>query len=235
MVLYELEGRAGLRYSQYSWRSRLALAHKGVDVAFHPVAVSDKAALAFTGQGRVPVLVDGERVVCDSSAIANYLEERVPDGPSLFGDDTAWTLAGFLVNWVDRQVVPALVPMVAVDVVACVGEQDAAHLRGQFEHAFGRTLEELAEDRDRRAAGLRRLLAPARAVLRDVPFLSGVRPAYADYALFSAFQWVRLVSSFEPLEQDDPVATWRERMLDLFGGLARSHPSRRERTEREQA
>lgn len=232
MVLYELEGSAGLRYSQFSWRSRLALAHKQVDVILRPVAVSDKAALAFSGQDKVPVLVDGETVVCDSWAIANYLEEQVSDRPSLFGDEAARALAGFVVNWVDRQVVPALVPMVALDVVDCVGSPDAAHLRNQFERVFGRTLEQLAEDREQRVAGFRRVLAPARAVLRDAPFLSGAGPAYSDYALFSAFQWLRLVSLFDPVEQGDPVDAWRERMLDLFGGLARSHPSRRERIAR---
>ncbi|MVA98075.1 glutathione S-transferase family protein [Nitratireductor sp. CAU 1489] len=231
MVLYELVGRDGLRYSQFSWRSRLALAHKGLDASFCPVAVSDKAALAFSGQDKVPVLVDGARVVPDSWAIATYLEEHYPDRPSLFGDATARALAAFAAQWVDRQVVPVLVPLLAIDVVACLDAADAAHLRGQFERAFGATLEELAADRERRIKSFRRTIAPARAVLRATPFLSGARPAYADYALFSIFQWARLVSPFEPLEDGDPVGVWREAMLDLFDGLARSHPSWRERAE----
>jgi hypothetical protein len=33
------------------------------------------------------------------------------------------------------------------------------------------------------------------------------------------------VSDFEPLEPSDAIAAWRERMLDLFGGLARAHPA----------
>ncbi len=231
MVLYELAGRNGVRYSQFSWRSRLALAHKGIPIALRAVAVSDKAALAFSGQDKVPVLVDGERVIPDSWAIATYLEEHYPDRPSLFGDATARALAAFAAQWVDRQVVPVLVPLLAVDVVACVDAADAAHLRGQFEHAFGATLEELAADRQRRIKAFRRAIAPARAVLRTTPFLSGARPAYADYALFSVLQWARLVSPFEPLEDGDPVGAWRETMLDLFDGLARSHPARRERAE----
>jgi len=36
------------------------------------------------------------------------------------------------------------------------------------------------------------------------------------------FQWARLVSRFELLQIDDALWSWRERMLDLYGGLARS-------------
>ena len=229
MVLYELGAPGDLRYSQFSWRARMALALKGTDVEFRPVAVSDKAAIAFSDQDKVPILVDGDRVVSDSWAIAEYLEAAMPDAPSLFGGETAMALARFVAHWIDRQVVPELAPLVVVDVVTCVEANDAAHLRSQFERAFRKPLEELADERSRRVVSFRRTLGPARAALRQAPFLSGEQPGYADFALFSAFQWARLVSTFEPLEQDDIVAGWRETMLDLFDGFARAHPSRRER------
>jgi glutathione S-transferase len=41
-----------------------------------------------SGQGLVPVIVDGDRVVSDSTAIMRYLEERNPD-PPLFPRDAA--------------------------------------------------------------------------------------------------------------------------------------------------
>ena len=47
------------------------------------------------------------------------------------------------------------------------------------------------------------------------------RPAHGDYAVFGAFQWARATSPFKLLEPDDPVASWREWMLDLYGGFAR--------------
>jgi glutathione S-transferase len=62
--------------------------------------------------------------------------------------------------------------------------------------------------------------------LRAQPFLSGSSPAYADYILFSVFQWARIVSRCDLLETNDAIADWRERMLDLFGGLARAEPAR---------
>ena len=54
------------------------------------------------------------------------------------------------------------------------------------------------------------------------PFFSGRAPGFADYILFGPFQWARAVSPQRLLEPDDPVFAWRERMLDLHGGLARN-------------
>jgi glutathione S-transferase len=222
IILYELRGKDDRRYSQFSWRTRLALAHKGLQPEIRPVRVSDKAAIAFSGQDKVPVLVDGKKVVVDSWRIAEHLEEAYPAQHSLLGGETGIGLTRFINAWVDRQIVPAIVPLLMIDVVRCVDADDALHLRSQIEKAFGNTLENLAGRRDVEISSFRRLLIPARATLRSQPFLSGAEPAYADYILFSVFQWARIVSDFEPLEQEDVVAAWRERMLDLFGGLARA-------------
>ncbi len=56
-------------------------------------------------------------------------------------------------------------------------------------------------------------------------FLAGEAPAYADYVVFGAFQWARAISDFELLAADDPVAVWRGRLLDAFGGFARKSPA----------
>jgi glutathione S-transferase len=225
VLLYELGGQNGLRYSQFAWRTRLALAHKDLAFESRPVAVSDKASIAFSGQDKVPILVDGDRVVTDSWRIAEYLEAQYPDRASLFGGAVGHALARFVNSWIDRQLIPVAVPLFMIDVVARVEPADASHLRAQIERAFGKTLEELAAGRDLKITALRNLWAPIRASLRAQPFLSGAAPAYADYALFSVFQWARLVSDFEPLQPEDAIAAWRERMLDLFDGLARAHPA----------
>jgi len=223
LLLYELGGRNGLRYSQFAWRTRLALAHKDLGFESRLVAVSDKASIAFSGQDKVPILVDGERVVTDSWRIAEYLEAQYPDRTSLFGGAVGHGLARFVNSWVDRQLIPALVPLYMIDVVDRVEPVDASHLRAQMEKAFGKTLEQLAAARDVQIGAVRHLLVPVRATLRAQPYLAGASPAYADFVLFSIFQWIRLVSGFEPLESSDAIGAWRERMLDLFGGLARAH------------
>lgn len=66
---------------------------------------------------------------------------------------------------------------------------------------------------------LRQALEPFRAIVRERAYLSGDRPMYADYILFGAFQWARCISPFRLLDEGDPVAAWRERMLNLYGGL----------------
>lgn len=224
LVLYELGGLRDCRYSLFSWRTRLALAHKGLDAEHRPVRVSDKAAIAFSGQTKVPILVDGEEVVTDSWRIAEHLE-AAHGGPSLFGGTTGRGLARFVNSWADRQVVPAVAPVVAPFVVECVDEADAAHIRAVMEKAFGRTLETMRAECGERLAQFRRVLDPPRATMRAQPYLCGESPAYADYVLFSAFQWARVVGADDLLAEDDQtMRTWRERVLDLFDGLARRSP-----------
>ena len=222
VILYELGGLNGRHYSQFSWRTRLALAHKGLDWQSQPVRVSDKAAIAFSGQDKVPILKDGNTVVSDSWKIAEYLEATYPERASLFGGSAGHGLTRFVNAFVDRQIVPKLAPLMMRDVLEIVDDGDAAHLRAGMEKIFKKSLEELAATRDTAIVDVRRALDPVRATLRAQPFLCGETPAYADYILFSPFQWARIVSAFDPLEAGDAIAAWRERMLDLFGGLARA-------------
>lgn len=225
LTLFELGAREGARYSQFSWRATMALAHKGLKAEHNGVRVSDKAAIAFSKQDKVPILIDGDDVISDSWRIAEHLEARYPLAPSLFGGDVGHALARFINAWVDRTLIGRLVPLIAVDIVTLLDESDAHYLRMQFERLFGKPLEELAAARDKDIVAFRKLLDPARAVMRSQPFLSGATPAYADYILFSLFQWARIVSAFEVLEPKDALAAWRERMLDLHGGLARKQTS----------
>ena len=226
LVLYELWGRNGARYSLFSWRTRLALAHKGLTAELKPVRVSDKGAIAFSGQTKVPILVDGERVIPDSWQIAEHLEDR-HGGPSLFGGPLGRGLARFANTWVDRQVVPAVAPLVAPDVVDIVDDEDAAHIRATMEGAFRVSLETMQAEREVRLKAFRRVLDPARLTLKAQPFLSGAAAGYADYALFSVFQWGRVAAMVALLDAaDQPMVAWRDRMLDLFDGLAAREPAR---------
>jgi glutathione S-transferase len=228
LTLYELGGIEDRRYSQFSWRTRLALAHKGLAVISHPVRVSDKAAIAFSGQDKVPILVDeGGAVISDSWRIAEHLEAKYQERSSLFGGSAGHAFARFVNHWVDRTLLPLAAPMLMADVIECVDAGDGAHLRLNMEKIFGKPLEELRAARDTRVKEFRRALDPARTSLRVLPFLSGSAQAYPDYILFSLFQWARIVSPFDLIDRGDAVlAGWRTRMLDLFDGLARREPAR---------
>jgi glutathione S-transferase len=221
LELWELGGRRDCRFSTFSWRTRLALHHKRLAFVVHPVAVSDKAAIAFSGQGKVPILKHGDHVVTDSWAIACYLERAFPDAPSLFGGPVGEALTHFFNLWTDRDLVPAIVPYLMRDVLDCVEEADARHLRGQIEDFFKKSLEELAGERGKVLEQFRRRLQPVRKTLEQRRFLGGDAPAYADHILFGVLQWARVVSSATVLEPNDVVAAWFERVLDLYGGVGR--------------
>lgn len=224
--LYELEGLGGRHYSLFSWRARWALAHKGLAFASRGVKVSDKSAIAFSGQGRVPILRDGDAVVFDSWKIAEYLERRAPDAPSLFGGETGRQLSRFFNAWVDRSVIPALAPTIGLRILECVAADDAAHLRAGLEKGLGRPLEALFERREEGLARFARVLDPLRAQVKGQPFLGGDAPTYADYIAASPLQWARLVSPEPVLPEDDPVTAWFGRVLSLHGGLGRNEPAR---------
>jgi glutathione S-transferase len=226
-VLYDLAGEnPACRFSPFCWRSRLALAHKGLDVETVPWRFTERERLGFSGQGKVPVLVDGERVVADSWAIACWLEDRYPDRPSLFGGEGGRAVSRFLNNWTDVVLHPHVARMVVADIPPLLAPADRAYFRESREQRFGMPLERVSADRAERVEAFRRELQPLRATLGQQPWLGGEAPGYADYIVFGAFQWARVCSAFGLLEAGDPVAAWRERVLDLHGGLARATPAR---------
>lgn len=224
--LYELHGLNGRRYSLFSWRARMALAHKGLAFESRPVKITDKAAIAFSGQTRVPIIRDGATTVSDSWRIAEYLEQAYPARPSLFGGPGGQALARFVNAWADRQLVPAMLPGLMLDNVAALEADDAAYLRAAIEKAYAKSLEELAGGREASLKAFARLLDPVRATLRAQTFLCGAAPAYADYIVFSVLQWARVASRAPVLPADDPVGGWFERVLDAFDGFGRAEPAR---------
>jgi glutathione S-transferase len=226
ITLYDLAGaEKDRRFSPYCWRTRMALAHKGLAVETIPWAFTDKDAIAFSGQGRVPVIRDGERVVSDSGAIADYLETRYPDRPSLFGGEIARGLTRFVASWTESVVHAGLIRFLVLDILNHVQPQDREYFRSSREERLGMTLEDCVKDREAHLPAFRASLAPLRHTVRHQGFLAGAAPAYADYIVFGAFQWARAISDFELLAADDPVALWRSRMLECCGGLARRAPA----------
>jgi glutathione S-transferase len=222
MRLYDLAGAdANLRFSPYCWRAKLALAHKGLEAETIPWRFTEKDVIAFSGQDRVPVLVDGSRTIPDSWAIATYLDEAYPDRPALFDGAAAHAATRFLNSWADLVFNQGIVPLVALDVYRVIHPKDRDYFRTGREKRFGMTIEAYCADRDKWIAAFRQSLQPVRTTLATQPYLAGERPAYADYIVFGGFQWARCVSTFPLLEADDPIVPWRDRMLDAFDGLAR--------------
>ena len=225
LKLFELVGADAARpFSPYCWRTRMALAHKGLAAETIPWCFTDKSALAPYKSEKVPVLIDGETSVADSWAIANYLENTYPDRPSLFGGEGGRAMGRMLNWWGDVTVVGGMFPLIVADIPAHLNPVDADYFRKTREARFGKLLEEVAAGRDKAVEGFRKALEPMRLTLRTQPFLGGEKPNYADYIVFGPFQWARVVSPFQLLAGNDPLHAWRERLLDAFNGMARNSP-----------
>ena len=225
LKLFELVGTDAERpFSPFCWRTRMALAHKGLGAESIPWCFTEKQAIAPHGSEKVPVLIDGDTSVADSWTIANYLEDRFPERPSLFGGEGGRAMARMINWWGDVAVVGGMFPLIVADIPAHLKPVDAAYFRQSREARFGKPLEEVTAARDTTVESFRRALDPLRLTLRTQPYLGGAAPNYADYIVFGAFQWARVVSPFKLLAGNDPVYAWREKLLDAFDGVARNSP-----------
>ncbi len=222
ITLFDLAGAdPDLRFSPFCWRTRFALAHKGLPVDALPWRFTETDAIAFSGQGRVPVIRDEGRVVSDSWAIADYLEEQCPT-PTLFGGATGRAHARFVNSWADGVLLPAIVPMIVRDLLDIVAEKDKAYFRTSREARFGKPLEAVQAGREDRLPAFQATLTPVRLALRTQPWLGGAAPSYADHIVAGTLMWPRCSSRFAIMAADDAVTAWFGRMLDLYGGLGRS-------------
>jgi glutathione S-transferase len=225
LKLFELVGTDAARpFSPFCWRTRMALAHKGLSAQTIPWCFTDKDAIAPHQSEKVPVLIDGDSSVADSWAIANYLEDNYPDRPSLFGGAGGRAMGRMMNWWGDIAVVGGMFPLIVADIPGHLKPMDAQYFRRTREARFGKPLEEVAAGRDKSVEGFRRALDPMRLTLKTQAYLGGEKPNYADYIVFGAFQWARVVSPFRLLAEDDPVHAWREKLLDAFDGMARQSP-----------
>jgi glutathione S-transferase len=226
LTLYELAGaNPELRFSPHCWKVLMALAHKGLAATRVPLRFCDRDKLSFSGQALLPVLTHGTDTVADSWRIAVHLEDRFPGRPSLFGGGAALSLTFFVNSWADSALVPAIARVILMDIHDCLDASDRDYFRSSRESRFRMPLEAVVADQPAHLQDLRRALHPLRMVLKHQNFISGASAGYADYCVFGMFMWARCCSATELLEPDDPVALWRERLLNAFGGLARSAPS----------
>ena len=225
VVLYDLVGRDDRRFSPHCWRTRMALAHKGLEHEARPTRFTEIATIEGGEVRTVPALRDGARLVVDSWQIARYLEEAYPERPSLFGGPGGEAVTRFVQSWSGAVLHSGLITLIVADIWRRLLPEDQESFRRTREQRFGRTLEEVQAGREERVEGFRRSLQPLRMTLRDAPFLGGGQPLYADYLVFGGLQWARTISPFPVLAADDPLHDWFGRCLDLHGALGRAAPT----------
>jgi glutathione S-transferase len=223
ILLYELAGSDSARpFSPHCWKAVMSLAHKGLDFQRIPVPFTSVPAVEGGASKLVPVIRDGDRIVSDSFAIATYLEEAYPDRPGLFGGPGGMAMARFVERWTQLTLHPYLGRAAVLDIHALLEPADQAYFRKSREERYGKPLEEVCAGREDGIAGFRAVLEPLRGMLGYQPFIGGAAPLFPDYIVFGALQWIRVVSPLRLLADDDPVAAWFGRCLDLYGGLGRA-------------
>ena len=218
--MYDLAGaEMNRRFSPYCWRIRMALAHKRLNVECMPWHFTEKDKIKFSGQERVPVLIDGSNTISDSWEIAKYLEGTYPDRPSLKLDNGEVLFIKF---WSETVLHPELLKLLVLDIHDNLNLEDQYYFRESREKMLGKTLEEVVANRQEQLPRIQKLLTPLRSTLSKQEYLSGETPGFSDYIVFGAFQWARCISDFSILNSDDIVYKWREKMLNMFEGLALS-------------
>jgi glutathione S-transferase len=196
--------------SPYAWRAQLALEHKALPYERNVLSFSDgdtkaPSFRALNPRGKVPVLVDGDFVLYESSAIVEYLDEAYPGrGAPLFpGTARDRALARRLISEVDNYLDKAIDPIA--------------------EEAFGRKPEErdparLADAEARVAAEYGLFTAALRG-----PFFVGPLSA-ADFAFFPLVAYLDRcqlrLPGFDAAKLLTPdLAAWKARIeaLPYFG------------------
>jgi glutathione S-transferase len=223
LIFHERVGLEGRRISPFSWRIRYAFAHKGLQPTVVPARFADVERIRnLSGQHFVPIIEHDERVVHDTWSIACYLEDRFPDLPSLFGGAVGRGVTRLVNIWSDTVLGPAMRPQFYADFVRCIDPGDRDYFRRSREAQIGMTLEQYSADRDAALPALLAVYAPLERALSEQAFLAGEAPAYADYIIFSVFQWARIGSPRDALPEGsgvDALRAWRRRMIALYDGL----------------
>ena len=208
-ILYDLTASGDRRFSPYCWRTKLALAHKGLDYETVATRFTDIDALSDGPRLTLPVLDDGDTRIVDSWAIAEHLEAQHTNQPPLFPGGKAH--ARFITNWTPT-IHPPLLRLILLDVFKAQDAENQAYFRPNREAKFGMTLEAFVEDHDAHLKGFRAALSPIRETLKSQAFLAGDTPAYANYIPAGAFLWAEAISDCEIVASDDPVAAWMQRV-----------------------
>lgn len=219
-ILYDLAlADEDVRPSPYCWLVKFALLHKGLKFETRPVPFADKSKYPDPDYGKVPVLVDDGMMVKDSPVILDHLERKYRERP-LAATPGERASAAFYGAWLASAIYPSLGPLIMLKMLAAASPADQDYIRTTREAHFGKTLEEYANAPG--AAGrVETALGILAAPLAAHDFLGGREANLCDYIVMSPLMWQRSASAGDLYETPKPVALWRERMLDLFGGYGR--------------
>lgn len=224
ITFYDLQHASGCTTSPFVWATKYALKHKGFDL--------DVVDGGFTGimdrtggrTERLPAIVDDGEWVLDSWLIAEYLDAKYPDRPTLIPDPSIVPLTQMLEGWLwSTAVGPWMTCYLKAYRDRSVPE-DHEYVTTSRERMFGgRKIEEIIVGREDRLPQISANLELMRNTLRDHKWFGGEQPNYADHRMLGVFLWLASVCDTPALAADDPLRDWIDRGFDLYGGIGR-HP-----------
>ncbi len=150
-----------------------------------------------SGQRQVPVLKDGATVVTDSTAIAIYLDETYPERPILPADGAMRGLCMMLEDWADESIGPnarkamigafnqhpsfrtSLLPASTPDVLKGL----VSAVPGDLLNLLGTGVGFGPDDIKVATLSLQNALSSLCIVLSEHPYLVGIQPTLADFAV----------------------------------------------------
>lgn len=177
-------------YSPYAAKVRKCLELKNLPVELVEVPYLDRREVARLTSGIImlPVLADGDAVVCDSARITEYLDQRY--APSLRPPPHEAAAAVFE-SWSDQVLEDVAFrlasPAVEKRIAAFNGGRDDARAMYRFvkERKFGAgCIDAWSAGAPELRARLFTLMAPLVRTLESQPFLLGARPTLADAAVW---------------------------------------------------
>ncbi len=223
ITLYELCGADDSQlFSPHCWKTRMSLAHKGLDFNSIPTAFTEIPEIEGGATKSVPLIRDGDTILADSFEIAKYLESAYPDAPSLFGGYGGIALTNFVINWTQGQLHPLIGALSMKDIHDILADVDQAYFREDREAKIKMTLEDLHDGRQAKVEMLNKALLPLKLMLKSQPYIGGEAPLFADYVVFGALQWMRMTCTIPVLPEEGVIADWFNKLLDMYDGLGRS-------------
>jgi glutathione S-transferase len=223
ITFYDLQLSTGCTISPFVWATKYALAHKGFDLDIVPGGFTGIMDRTGGKTERLPAIVDDGEWVLDSWLIAEYLDRKYPDRPTLIGDPGVKPLTQMVETWLWQQAISPWMTCFLKSYRDLSLPQDHAYVTESRERMFGRKIDDIIIGREDRIPTVPPKLELLRQVLREHKWLGGEAPNYADYRALSVFLFCASVADTPVLTDDDPLRDWIERGFDLHGRLGR-HP-----------
>jgi glutathione S-transferase len=223
ITLYDLALASGATISPFVWATKYAVAHKGFELDIVPGGFTGIMERTGGRTERLPAIVDDGEFILDSWLIAEYLDAKYPDRPTLIGDPGIKPLTQALETWLWGVAISPWMTCFLKQYRDRSVPQDHEYVTESRERMFGRKIEDIIVGREDRLPTVPPNLQLLRTTLAQNKWFGGDSPNYADYRLLSVFLFTASVADTPPLTEDDPLRDWIERGFDLYGGLGR-HP-----------